>query len=153
MLVIIFGKGVIESKPLLSLTAVDDQFLLNYASIAVPVAFCVHSSVISPKRTFPHWPQLNVFHLLFEGVFFICQTFFFIPMIWDLFNKRLLKVCVCLHTRHISISPHFNHYILWNLSIESRICTRTTYQLTMATVRSFLCMYLYVVVTAVCRFI
>lgn len=60
MLIIIFGKGVIESKSLLSLTAVDDQFLLNYASIAAPVALCVHSSVISPKRTFPRWPQFSI---------------------------------------------------------------------------------------------
>lgn len=63
----------------------------------------------------------------FGGVFYLS---IFFSRLYDLFNKRLLKMCVCLHTRHISISPRFNQ--CRNPSIESRICTLILL-LTMAT--------------------
>lgn len=68
------------------------------------------------KNFFPGFP-LNCVHIFFWRSFLFVKFF----SMQDLFNERLLEMCSCLHTRHISISPRFNHYE--NPSIKSCIYT------------------------------
>lgn len=106
----------------------NDQFTWDYAFASIATAFiffcCCCCDLKKPAHIFFHW-------IYFDS--FIRRSFLFVNFfsrLHDLFNKRLLKMCVCLHTRHISISPRFNQ--CRNPSIESRICSLILL-LTMAT--------------------
>lgn len=53
------------------------------------------------------------------------EEFLFVKCFCDLFNKRLLKICVCLQARHISFSPRFNQSETLQSSRTYAVCTHT----------------------------